>query len=166
MVFDWWELLRVLPGLVGAGTGGLALYFNRRDARAARMATSPRMTVLLNPHSEEGGWYVIKLTFENVQQPILLTSARIVRPLCAAIAARKKLESGIQVRDDTNTGRRVAVKWALEPPRDGKSAAGFAHLHLRLFRGTAPRSVILKIEGHYVSGMKQKVAIRGIGRTC
>ncbi|WP_299717687.1 hypothetical protein [Tardiphaga sp.] len=164
MTIDWWELCKTLSGFIGAGTGTLALYLNRSDARRSRMAAEPRATFLFNPHAEDGDWYVIKLTFDNIRQSLILTSAEILKPNSAIIAARKKSEGGSQIRDEAKKGKKIAVKWSVNPPVDGKSAAGFAHLCLRLPANVTPTSVSLKLQGHYIAGMQEAVVIRTHGR--
>jgi hypothetical protein len=164
MTIDWWEVLKTVPGLIGAGTGGLALFLNRRDAGRAERAANPRATVLLNSHAEDDGWFVIKLTFDNVKQSLALTSAEIARPRRAIIASRMKNDSGAQVRNETNKGKRIAVKWTVSPPLDGKSAAGFAHLSLQLPPGVAPTAVVLRLKGHYIAGMQEPIVIDASGR--
>lgn len=168
MSFDWIEIARIAPGLVGAVTGiagavtgGLALYFNRRDAGRLSEASNPRAALLINREPETDGWFLLKLTFENVSQSLVIEKVKLVSP-AGKIARRKKLD-GAQARDGEG-GRTVDVVWRLDPPRTPGQPAGFAHLNIRLKSDVAPASVKLLMTGHYTSGLQSSISIPCAGR--
>jgi len=159
---DVWEAVRTLLSVGGAATGGLALYFNRRDAARLRAASSPTATVLLNPNRGDDGWYVIKLTFENVSRSFILTEAKLERPFGGELCRRK--DQGLREVADGSIGRMTNVNWRVDPPKTPGAAAGFAHLGMRLHSGRQPFVAILKLTGHYVAGLQEPVTIDCMGR--
>jgi hypothetical protein len=168
MSFDWLEIARIGPGIVGAVTGiagavtgGLALYFNRRDARRLTEASKPRASLQINREPETDGWFLIKLTFENVSQSLVIDKVKLVSP-AGKIARRKKVD-GAQTRDGEGE-RTIDVVWRLDTPRSAGQPAGFAHLNIRLKSDVAPTSVMLLMKGHYTSGLQTGLSIACAGQ--
>src|SRR5690242_18049168 len=90
----WWEALKVMPGIVGAATGGLALYLGRRDARRAAQALKPTAHIQLNSEPEQPGYYLMKLTFFNVREAFSIKSVTAIKPRGAVLVGRTKAPPG------------------------------------------------------------------------
>lgn len=164
MAIDWWEVAKGAASLLGAGTGGLALYLNRRDAKRAALAAKPTARLYLNPHPEESGWFLIKIIFENVKAEVLLTSAEIISPKDVLIAPRRKaLGTGAIETVKHEQARKVSVNWTVNPPLNGQRQAGFAHLGVLMPAGRMITTATLRISGHFCSGMQDELVINAKG---
>lgn len=161
----WWEVMKVMPGIVGAATGGLALYLGRRDARRAAQALKPTAHIQLNPEPEQPGFYLMKLTFFNVREAFAVKSVSVIKPRDIVLVGRTKAPPGFQPPYGINfdiMGQKITVIWEVARPKDIGEPAAFAHVYIKAKE--LPSVVVLKLEGHLKSGMQEPIVIQALGR--